>query len=102
MAPSFEECLLINKAFEEKKIPLFVAYYRRSLPRFEQVKHWIEQGKIGKIRHINWHFSKPSNALDLSKAYNWRTDSKIAFGGYFDDLASHGLDLFFHLLGDIE
>lgn len=102
MAPTFEECLLINKAFEEKKIPLFVAYYRRSLPRFEQVKHWIEQGKIGEIRHINWHFSKPVNSVDLSKSYNWRTDCRIAFGGYFDDLASHGMDLFIHLLGDIE
>ena len=102
MAPTYEECVLINNAFEEKKIPLFVAYYRRSLPRFEQVKLWIEQNKIGTIRHINWHFRKPANTVDLSKTYNWRTDIKIAYGGYFDDLASHGIDLFIHLLGNIE
>lgn len=102
MASSYEECVLINKAFEEKDIPLFVAYYRRSLPRFEQIKLWIEQYKIGEIRHINWHFSKPVNTVDLSKIYNWRTDIKIAYGGYFDDLASHGIDLFIHLLGNIE
>lgn len=102
MAPTYEECVLINKAFEEKKIPLFVAYYRRSLPRFEQIKSWIEQHKIGVVRHINWHLSKPANSIDLSKKYNWRTDIKIAYGGYFDDLASHGIDLFIHLLGDIE
>ena len=102
MAPTHEECVLINKAFEEKNIPLFVAYYRRSLPRFEQVKSWIEQHKIGAVRHINWHLSKPANSIDLSKKYNWRTDIKIAYGGYFDDLASHGMDLFIHLLGDIE
>jgi predicted dehydrogenase len=38
----------------------------------------------------------------LAKTYNWRTDIKIAYGGYFDDLASHGIDLFIHLLGNIE
>lgn len=102
MAPSHKECLLINNAFEEKNIPLFVAYYRRSLPRFEKVKSWLEHNKIGKVRHVNWHLSKPANSIDLSKADNWRTDIKIAYGGYFDDLASHGIDLFIHLLGNIE
>lgn len=101
MAPSFEACLNINKAFETAKLPLFVAYYRRSLPRFTQIKTWIDQNTIGNIRHINWHLSKPANNLDLSKTYNWRTDATIAPGGYFDDLASHGLDLFTFLLGDI-
>ena len=102
MAPSYEESVLVNNAFAEKNLPLFVAYYRRSLPRFEQIKTWIETGKIGTVRHISWHLSKPANDIDVSKAYNWRTDVKIAYGGYFDDLASHGMDLFVHFLGDIE
>lgn len=102
MAPTYEECVQINKVFEEKKLPLFVAYYRRSLPRFNQIKSWIETDTIGQIRHVNWHLTKPANAIDLSKKYNWRTDAKIAYGGYFDDLASHGMDLFVYLLGPIE
>ena len=101
MAPHHDACLRINAAFEKRNLPLFVAYYRRSLPRFLQVKEWIDQHKIGKIKHIHWHFSKPANAIDKSKAYNWRTDATIAPGGYFDDLASHGLDLFTFLLGNI-
>jgi len=101
MAPSFEESVEINEAFEKRNIPLFVSYYRRSLPRFLKVKSWIEDGKIGDIRHVQWHLHKPANELDLSKAYNWRTDSKIASGGYFDDVGSHGLDLLNFLLGDI-
>ena len=101
MAASYEACLRINTAFKEKNLPLFVAYYRRSLPRFQKVKSWIEEDKIGEIRHIRWHFSKPPNPMDLSQHYNWRTDARIAPGGYFDDLASHGLDLFSYLLGDI-
>ena len=38
MAPNYRECLDINKAFEKSGLPLFVAYYRRSLPRFNQIK----------------------------------------------------------------
>ena len=40
--------------------------------------------------------------MDLSGNYNWRTDPRIAMGGYFDDLASHGIDLFIYLLGEIK
>lgn len=101
MASSYKACVNINKAFQDKNLPLFVAYYRRSLPRFTQIKSWIEHQKIGNIRHINWCLSKPANDIDLSKNYNWRTDANIAPAGYFDDLASHGLDLFGFLLGDI-
>ena len=102
MTPCYKESEIISNTFKEKNIPLFVSYYRRSLPRFKQVSSWIDQNKIGIIRHINWHLSKPANTIDLSKEYNWRTDSNIAYGGYFDDLASHGIDLFIHLLGEID
>ncbi|WP_445735652.1 Gfo/Idh/MocA family protein [Mariniflexile sp.] len=102
MAPSYAESLEIYNAFNEKKIPLFVAYYRRSLPRFTKIDEWLKNNEIGDVRHINWHYSKPASDLDKSGDYNWRTDAKIAPGGYFDDLASHGLDLFNFLLGDIK
>ncbi len=102
MAPSLQDCKDICDTFEKKQLPLFVAYYRRSLPRFNQIKKWLGEDKIGDLRHIRWHLSKPANDIDLSEKYNWRTDSKIATGGYFDDLASHGLDLFSFLLGDIK
>lgn len=102
LAPNYQDCLAITEAFEQKNIPLFVAYYRRSLPRFQQVKTWIDTNQIGEVRHIRWHLSKPTSNQDLSGDYNWRTDATIATGGYFDDLASHGLDLFIYLLGNIK
>ena len=102
LAPSYQDSLAIVEAFSAQKLPLFVAYYRRSLPRFNKVKHLLESGAIGTIRHVSWHLSKPANALDLSGDYNWRTDKDIAKGGYFDDLASHGLDLISYLLGQFE
>jgi 1,5-anhydro-D-fructose reductase (1,5-anhydro-D-mannitol-forming) len=102
LAPSYAESKAIYEAFNSKNIPLFTAYYRRSLPRFIQIKKWLDANSIGHIRHINWHLSKPASPQDLSGLYNWRTDVNVAKGGYFDDLASHGLDLFNFLLGDIQ
>lgn len=102
MAPTYEECQQVTDAFEKKKIPLFVAFYRRSLPRFVQVKQWLDTHKIGTVRHVSWHLSKPASPIDLSEETNWRTDAEIAYGGYFDDLASHGLDLICYFLGSIK
>lgn len=102
MTPNYADSLEVYNAFNERDIPLFVAYYRRSLPRFIKIKEWLENNYIGDVRHINWSFSKPATDIDKSGKYNWRTDAKIAPGGYFDDLASHGLDLFSFLLGDIK
>ncbi len=102
LAPSYLESLEIYEAFKAKDIPLFTAYYRRTLPRFEQIKTWLDANKIGEVRSIRWNLTKPTSAQDSSGEYNWRTDANVAPGGYFDDLASHGLDLFIHLLGNIK
>jgi len=102
MAPSYEECVAICNAFEDKGLPLFVAYYRRSLPRFLHIKSLIDNGTIGEVRHINWHLSRTPSAVDISGEYNWRTDATIAKAGYFEDLASHGLDLFVHYFGNVK
>ncbi|MFK8161941.1 MAG: Gfo/Idh/MocA family protein [Lewinella sp.] len=99
---SYQDSLAICTAFADRGIPLFSAYYRRTLPRFTQVQAWLRDQSIGEVRHINWHLSKAPSAQDLSGAYNWRTDPKVAPGGYFDDLASHGLDLFTFLLGNMK
>jgi 1,5-anhydro-D-fructose reductase (1,5-anhydro-D-mannitol-forming) len=101
MAPSFRDCQEILASFQKNALPLFVAYYRRSLPRFMQIRHWLNSSEIGIVRHIEWHLVRPPSSKDLEKSYHWRTDPAIASGGYFDDLASHGLDLFSFLFGEI-
>ena len=102
LAPNYKESLELYEAFKSKNIPLFTAYYRRTLPRFEQVKTWLDGHKIGELRTIRWNLTRLASEQDLAKEYNWRTDAKVAPGGYFDDLASHGLNLFSFLLGDIK
>lgn len=101
MALNYAECQQMHAAFAAAGQPLFVAYYRRSLPRFLQIKQWLAQNIIGPIRHVQWNFSRTLQAADAQGIANWRTDPLQAGGGYFVDLASHGIDLLMFLLGDI-
>jgi predicted dehydrogenase len=91
----------MQKVFAEAGLHLFVSYYRRSLPRFQQVRQWLAEGRIGEVRHLTWTLTKAPSSSDLGGTDNWRTDQAIAGGGYFADLASHGFDLFQYLQGDI-
>lgn len=102
IAPNYCDAQRIVETFKKAKLPLFVAYYRRSLPRFNKIKTLIESGEIGAIRSVNWQMTRSPSPQDLSNDYNWRTDKLIAPGGYFDDIGCHGLDLFAYLFGDYE
>ena len=101
MATNFRECTPILEAFESKKLPLFVAYYRGSLLRFKQIIEWIDNCEIGIVRHASWYLSKKPSQKYLDKVENWRTDATIAVGVYFNDLASHGLNLLRYYFGDV-
>jgi len=101
MALNADQCREMIQAFETAGQALFVAYYRRSLPRFLQVKDWLESGAIGSVRHAHWTLCRRPHPGDLAGEYHWHIDPALSGGGYFVDLACHGLDLLIHLLGDI-
>jgi predicted dehydrogenase len=105
MARTYQECLMMINACESADVPLFTAYYRRSLPNFVAVKNLLNQGVIGDIRCVNITLNKtiqldfiPTN-VDYT---DWRVVPDIAGGGYFFDLAAHQLDLMDFLFGEIE
>lgn len=102
MANNPEECEAMIQACREANVPLFVAYYRRTLPGFLKVKELIANGILGKIRAVNIEMYKPlSESTSTNATNNWRVDPKIAGGGYFHDLASHQLDYLDFLFGKI-
>lgn len=95
MARSASECAAMVDAFAAKNLPLFVAFYRRKLPRFEAVSCLLQRGEIGRVRSMDYRFASGQ------PWEGWRFDAKAAGGGLFLDLASHGLDLFDRLLGPL-
>ncbi|TVY07635.1 Gfo/Idh/MocA family protein [Paenibacillus cremeus] len=102
MAMNAAECETMMQACHEAGVPLFIAYYRRALPRFLKVKEWLEDGAIGDIRTVlTTHLAK-THPRDLSgDAEVWRVQPELSGGGYFVDVGSHTLDLLDFLLGPI-
>ena len=102
MATSHAECVAMVDACRAAGVPLFVAYYRRALPRFVEIKRLIDAGTIGDVRLVSVTLYQPPAPADLDPAaLPWRVDPAIAGGGRFVDLASHMLDFLDHALGPI-
>ncbi|UQZ81237.1 1,5-anhydro-D-fructose reductase [Paenibacillus konkukensis] len=100
MALSGEECSRMIAACREAQVPLYVAYYRRALPRFLKVKELLEAGAIGDVRYAAMVQYQPAPQAKEGEI-PWRLQPELSGGGLFFDLASHTLDLFDFLLGPI-
>jgi predicted dehydrogenase len=102
MALSHAECREMIDGCARADVPLFVAYYRRALPRFLKVKELIDDGTLGDVRLVSVSLWQPPKAAHRDRAEPpWRVVPAIAGGGLFVDLASHTLDLLDFLLGPI-
>merc|ERR1711879_372167 len=53
MARRYSECLEMLKVSEQTGVPLWVAYYRRTLPAYLKAKELVETGAIGKPLMVN-------------------------------------------------
>ena len=103
MARTYQECLDMISACEQAGVPLFVAYYRRTLPNFLKIKELVENRAIGDVRLVNIQMNQTKDpTIIISTETNWRVDPEIAGGGYFYDLASHQLDFLDFLFGPIK
>lgn len=104
MARTHQECLNMVEACQKASVPLFVAFYRRSLPYFLKIRSLIGEGAIGEVRFVDIRVHKPlrPDIVGASgQADNWRIFPEIAGGGYFYDLGSHQLDLMDFFFGPI-
>lgn len=99
MTVHLEDAIEVCRAFEAADLPLFVSYYRRSLPRFRAVAEIIERGDIGDIESVAWTLTRVGATPVAGE--NWRIHPDEAPGGIFEDLACHGLDLFDRLFGPV-
>jgi 1,5-anhydro-D-fructose reductase (1,5-anhydro-D-mannitol-forming) len=102
MALHHAESKEVIAAFAAHRVPLFVAYYRRAMPRFKKIQELIASGAIGAVRCVNLALHQPMLAEEMDPATRpWRVDPAIAGGGRFVDMGSHQLDFLDYLFGPI-
>src|SRR3954464_6870734 len=97
MATSHAACVRMADVFRQRGVPLWVAYYRRALPRFLTVRDLLRAGAIGHLTSMHVEVTAPA----LTGEAIWRVDPAIAGGGLFFDLGSHCVDLVEFLCGPI-
>ena len=116
MARNTAECDQMIAAFARARLPLFVAYYRRAQPRFLKVKSLLDEGALGQVTSIAYHFTEPRHAAPAgaltqvhaqstaahTSAQPWRLEAENAGGGFFLDIGSHTLDLIDFFFGALE
>jgi len=104
MAMNRRECDEMIAACAAARVPLWVAYYRRALPRFLAVRDLVQSGAIGPVRMVT---SRQFQTLRAPEAMNpgtppWRIDAARSGGGLFVDMVCHSLDFLDYVFGPIE
>lgn len=100
MGRTAAECEAMIAAADRAGVPLYVAYYRRAMPRFGLVRELIHGGEIGPPRAVVVRGEKVATE-NRAAGLPWRVIPAVSGGGHFVDLASHTLDLLDWLFGPI-
>ena len=97
-ARNYKEAKQITKMFEDAEVPLYVAHYRRALPKFIKLKEILQNGKIGKICESDFRLNRKYNYKEIHNT--WLYNTKLSGGGKFYDIAPHSIDIMVYLLGN--
>jgi predicted dehydrogenase len=102
MARNYQECQEMLRVSEETGMPLFVAYYRRTLPSFLKVKELVNEGIIGIPLTVSIRLYKAFGEKDqIPEQQHWHTNPEIGGAGHFYDLASHQFDFLDFVFGPV-
>jgi len=104
MALDHAQCREMVDACQAGGVPLWVAYYRRALPRFLAVRDLVRDNAVGPVRLVTCRQFQPLKATtEISpNSPPWRIDPAQSGGGLFVDMASHALDFLDFVFGPIE
>jgi 1,5-anhydro-D-fructose reductase (1,5-anhydro-D-mannitol-forming) len=99
LARNATETAWVVDAFRQAQLPLFVAFYRRALPRFLHIRRLLEAGELGIIQAVTVDYQRPMP--DMRNGIPWRLMAEHAGGGLMLDVGCHTLDILDFLLGQL-
>ncbi len=97
MALNYTDAVAMQRASEESRRTLGIAYYRRMYRKVDRARELIEAGAIGRPVFAEATAHDWFNPLGTSRA--WLADPKQSGGGPLRDIASHRIDLMNYLFG---
>lgn len=103
MALNHAECLEMIAACDVARVPLWVAYYRRSMPRFVKIKELLDGGAIGEIVAVSIKTYRRS-VIERGQPYPdrfWPYIAGVSGGGRWVEAGCHQIDLLDFYLGPI-
>jgi predicted dehydrogenase len=92
---STRDARALVKMFASKDVGLFVAHYRRALPKFRLLKSLI-CSEIGEVVSFDFEMSR---RLSDDITHPWLFDPTLSGGGKFADIAAHSIDLLVYFFG---
>ena len=98
LALSYEEGLKIKETFDAAGKNAYVAFYRRSLNRFNKIAELMKDGIIGTVEAVN--IVRFVKAVEDSES--WRMNSEVSGGNIFSETDIHVLDYICSLMGEVE
>lgn len=93
LAMSAEQGEAMIEAADRADVRLWVAYYRRTLPRFAAIRTVLGCGRLGRLLGVTMTHASPTD-FD-----GWRWDPEQNTGGAFYETSCHTIDALDHLLG---
>ena len=91
----------VADAAQAAGIATAVGFNYRNAPAVETARQLINDGEIGEVTHARFRFFS-DYAAHPDGALSWRFARERGGNGVLGDLASHGADLVWYLLGDID
>ncbi|QIP39436.1 oxidoreductase, NAD-binding domain protein' [Rhodococcus erythropolis] len=98
---STEDAKAVAAAVSKAGVQSTVGFNYRNAPAVTLAKSLIDSGELGTITHSRFRFLS-DYAAHPEGALSWRYERERGGAGVLGDLASHGIDLIRHLLGDVD
>jgi predicted dehydrogenase len=95
IAPDYEDAVEIQRSFAAANKKIFVAHYRRAMPRIQKIRALIE--KISPVSYV-----RVVRTGGQKTVAGWRGNSRVSGGGVFFETEVHSVDILDYLFGPLK